>query len=207
MQRKKKRITNSSAPTSTNSSAPTSTNSSAPTSGPEVSKIGIGLFRTRSHDVLWKIREALQQHGITTVDAFIKMDINRDGILTFEEFVHGLRVGLRMDLSDEDVAHLGSSMDLDQNGSVDMEEWLLGFGLADARLEKKVWRTVVAVIHQDRLTAVSPNPALALFSMFDQDGNGLLSLEEFCDRGGLKLSHAQIKTLFWSLDMQKNGMI
>jgi calcium-dependent protein kinase len=92
------------------------------------------------------------------LELFQSFDKNGDGVLTKEEIYEGYKSILGEVEATKEVDRIMSEMDLDKNGSIDYNE----FVMAATNRQK--------VLNKEKLEAT--------FKMFDKDGNGSISLEE-----------------------------
>jgi len=89
-------------------------------------------------------------------EQFTKLDVNGDGVLTFEEMENGLR-GVDGKSRDE-ILKVIDTIDTDRNGTINYTEFVA------AAMEKNVY------LRQDRL--------IDTFKLLDKDGNGKITAEE-----------------------------
>jgi calcium-dependent protein kinase len=92
------------------------------------------------------------------LELFQSFDKNGDGVLTKEEIFDGYKSILGEVEAEKEVERIMNEMDLDKNGSIDYNE----FVMAATNRQK--------VLNKEKLEAT--------FKMFDKDGNGSISLEE-----------------------------
>ena len=131
-------------------------------------------------------------------------DSNRIGPRDFERVVENVRIlhGLARDSSGHEALQDGfaqrwealrTSADVDQDGSVDLSEWL------------DYWDRVIET--DEEYEALVTVEAL-FFEIFDTDNDGLLGADEFCDFFGVYgLQHALARRVFLDLDVDGDAVI
>mmetsp|Transcript_25620 Transcript_25620/g.28444 ORF Transcript_25620/g.28444 Transcript_25620/m.28444 type:complete len:166 (+) Transcript_25620:49-546(+) len=93
--------------------------------------------------------------------AFIKIDINGDGVLSKQELVEGVSVVPECNIKEEDWDLVIQLMDTNNNGSIDYTEFIAGCMQSYVYLKE--------------------NNLKQAFEYFDKDGNGTITFEELKD--------------------------
>ena len=83
--------------------------------------------RTLAEDVTEELRRDLRHHRDSLQNAFDAMDINKDGLLTMDEFRRGLR-GRGISLTETDIKLLMRIIDADGDGVIDYVEFINAIG-------------------------------------------------------------------------------
>lgn len=90
---------------------------------------------------------------------FKSLDTNGDGQLTREELLHGYTLKMGETQAKEIVDEIMKNADIDQNGRIEYNEFLM--------------------ISINREKMLSKDKLVSAFKLFDEDGNGYISLNEF----------------------------
>jgi Ca2+-binding EF-hand superfamily protein len=128
------------------------------------------------------------------VDIFEYYDDDDSGELDVEEllkFVHSLG----LNAGPQEAQALMDALDSDGNGTIDLEEFIAWMAATESAAQKEETLSEAA----DRM-----------FSLFDLDGDGELTLDEFSDKMhdfGLKLSEDEISMMMRELDSDSTGTI
>ncbi len=132
-------------------------------------------------------------------------DDNRIGPGDFERVVENVRIlhGLATDSPGHEALRDGfvrrweslrTSADVDQDGSVDLAEWL------------DYWDQVIET--DEEYEAVVTTVEARFFEIFDTDGDGVLGADEFCDFYGVYGLHSALaRRVFLDLDVDGDAVV
>ncbi|GBG31748.1 Serine/threonine-protein phosphatase [Hondaea fermentalgiana] len=166
---------------------------------------------TKEH--LKLIGQAIFQRTDSIRDAFKRFDTEDNGYFTIDQWADRLKSWLNLDLSRPDADKLFKAIDTNESGRLSAIEFVDAFHVRDRSSSAKSWQQGVVqqianALYQNRIHLKSA------FRMFDVDGNGTISVEEF--QSGMEtinelldkpLSKTGIEELRRSLDRNGDGMI
>lgn len=122
--------------------------------------------------------------------AFIKIDVNGDGVLTKEELIEGVSKVPDWNIKEEDWDLAVQLMDTNGNGRVDYTEFIAGCMQSYVYLKE--------------------NNLKHAFEYFDKDGNGTITLEELKESlssDDLLLDESELEKIISEIDKNEDGMI
>eukprot|EP01028_Stygiella_incarcerata_P005960 TRINITY_DN2459_c0_g1_i1.p1 TRINITY_DN2459_c0_g1~~TRINITY_DN2459_c0_g1_i1.p1 ORF type:complete len:1822 (-),score=519.58 TRINITY_DN2459_c0_g1_i1:603-6068(-) len=170
------------------------------------------------------LQDRLQKDGRDVRSLFLAFDVNRDGVVSPEELRQGLE-GAGVVMSDYEFGKLVERFDADGNGAVDYTEFANIFeepageevkkpstpassrflvASEEERRHQSLFRNVKNLIQQKR------KRALDAFRLFDKNGDGVVSREEFgktLEELGLAVPEADLSLLVDRFDTDKNGTV
>lgn len=122
--------------------------------------------------------------------AFIKIDVNGDGVLSKDELMKGVSKVPEWKIKDEDWDLVIQLMDTNNNGSIDYTEFIAGCMQSYVYLKENNLRHA--------------------FEYFDKDGNGTITLEELKESlssDDLLLDEKELEAIISEIDKNADGMI
>lgn len=125
---------------------------------------------------------------------FNKIDVNRDGKITVEE-LHLMMKNEGYSYSMEDIKQIIASVDGNNDGRIVFSEFSF--------FMRKIKSGAVAMVETEKSDPVKDNELYQAFKLFDADGDGFVSLEEFTramETLELETETLKIKNLFQELD-------
>ena len=134
------------------------------------------------------------------------MDRNGDKKIDTRELTEGLR-SMGVSLSPGQAIALFQTMDVDGNGLISREEFIQSVARERALVNmafNRAWESVVKAMEKDRVDIE------AEFRRIDTDGSGEISMQELgsaLSSQGVKLSERELRLLFESIDVSKEGNI
>lgn len=166
---------------------------------------------TKTH--LKKIGKEIFKRTDSIRDAFKKFDDQDRGYISLDDWAARVNSWLELNLSREDADKLFKAIDTNDSGRLSAIEFVDAFHVRDRSSSAKSWQQGVVqqianALYQNRIHLKSA------FRMFDVDGNGTISVEEF--QSGMEtinelldkpLSKTGIEELRRSLDRNGDGMI
>jgi len=134
------------------------------------------------------------------------MDRNGDKKIDTRELTEGLR-SMGVSLSPGQAIALFQTMDVDGNGLISREEFIQSVAREQSLVNmafNRAWESVVRAMEKDRVDIE------AEFRRIDTDGSGEISMQELgsaLSSQGVKLSDRELRLLFESIDVSKEGNI
>jgi len=122
--------------------------------------------------------------------AFIKIDVNGDGILSKDELVEGVSAVPEWNIKEEDWDLAIQLMDTNNNGNIDYTEFIAG------------WMQSYVYLKENNLKNA--------FEYFDKDGSGTITLEELKESlcsDDLLLDEQELENIITEVDENQDGMI
>ena len=122
--------------------------------------------------------------------AFIKIDVNGDGVLSKEELVEGVSKIPDWEIKEEDWDVVIQLMDTNNNGSIDYTEFIAGCMQSYVYLKE--------------------NNLKNAFEYFDKDGSGTITLDELKESlcgDDLLLDESEFENIIAEVDKNSDGMI
>jgi len=164
-------------------------------------------------DRLKNIGKGIYMRTDSTREAFKKFDVQERGFFGLDEWVATLDSWLGLKMSREDAERLFRAIDTNTSDRLSAIEFVDAFQIRDKSSSAKSWQQgvvqqVANALYQNRIHLK------AAFRMFDVDGNGTISVEEF--QSGMEtinelldkpLSQTGIEELRRSLDRNGDGSI
>ena len=158
-----------------------------------------------------KILYALRSSFSSLQQAFRRMDSDRDGRLSKEEFRKGIETRLKLKMAPKLTEAVISRADVDGDGFIDYEDFLASFrdkgdenrgeALADGMPDVEICR-VVLDMHQGNVGAA--------FEEMDTDKDGRLSADELrtgLKKSGVNISHMRVERLMEAMDEDNNRFV
>ena len=122
------------------------------------------------------------------LEIFQSFDTNKDGVLSKREILNGYKAIMPFDDATKEVEKIMNTVDLDGNGTIDYNEFVL------ATINKK------KLLDKEKLEQT--------FKMFDKDGNGFISKEEIEEVLGTSVIDSnELQKLFKEVDKNGDGQI
>ncbi|KRX01424.1 Protein kinase-like domain [Pseudocohnilembus persalinus] len=122
-------------------------------------------------------------------DTFKKIDKNGDGVLSKEEIVNGFMQELQMTKSEAEAQAniIFETVDIDKSGQIDYHEF------------------IVATMNQEK--ALTKDKIQQSFSLFDQDGDGQITVKELQKVLGKHIPKKQLEIILQEVDTNGDGVI
>ncbi|KAF4034641.1 EF-hand domain pair [Phytophthora infestans] len=160
---------------------------------------------------LKRVMAIATKNHLALADAFALFDVNKDGVLSRDEFIKALRsLGTVFDdLSDEDLGLLADLLDTNKDGQIAYREFR-NFVREPTRMSRTEWRD-----HIKRIIVRAMDKGIRVHHVFaeiDTSGDGKLSYDEF-ERGLEQLGictdndKAGVRELLQELDKDQDGTI
>ncbi len=127
-------------------------------------------------------------------EAFNMFDKNNNGVISMEEF-RGVLQALGQEPTDDELHLMMKSVDTDQNGSVDFDEFIC---------------MMRAHLHDEEHAPTPEDELKEVFNVFDKDGNGFISFEELklaMINLGERLTTEELKAMMSAADTDGDGQI
>ena len=163
------------------------------------------LKKGKKKQVQFKVEES--EDVEQAMKLFIVFEHGESGVLSFSEFNEAIReIGL--DPSSDQVKRLFNRVDSDGNGRIDFEEFLKLFALVSNKGKEKGNNKEES--QEDRVVDEERRKSLQLLKMFDEDGDGQLSVSEWqkvLNRMGMKCNKKEATALFRNVDSNGDGKI
>ena len=122
------------------------------------------------------------------LEIFQSFDTNKDGVLSKREILNGYKAIMPFDDATKEVEKIMNTVDLDGNGTIDYNEFVL------ATINKK------KLLDKEKLEQT--------FKLFDKDGNGFISKEEIEEVLGTSVIDSnELNKLFKEFDKNGDGQI
>ena len=121
------------------------------------------------------------------LEIFQSFDTNKDGVLSKREILNGYKAIMPFDDATKEVEKIMNTVDLDGNGTIDYNEFVL------ATINKK------KLLDKEKLEQT--------FKLFDKDGNGFISKEEIEEVLGTYIDSNELNKLFKEVDKNGDGQI
>ena len=130
---------------------------------------------------------------------FLELDKNGDGVISVGELGTLLRsLKRKLQMSDKDIDKLIVEIDQNGDGRVDLKEFVNMLEHGNKR----------DTIHKE---LVQRSGIRQIFSKYDRDGNGVITLDEFRkvveDKYQMRVSSSQLDAMMLQADKNKNGTI
>jgi Ca2+-binding EF-hand superfamily protein len=155
-------------------------------------------------EILNRVRERIKEKGLSVWEAFGAFDENGDGVISSAEFTKAFNI-MELGLTDQEIQKLRTYFDQSGTGSIEYKV----FCNKIQKTSSQSWEE--EILNKVRLRIQEKNlSARQAFTAFDQNGDGIISTNEFIEAFKvmeLGLSVQEIKKLLSYFDPKKTGSI
>eukprot|EP01080_Neovahlkampfia_damariscottae_P007521 gene7521-11845_t len=173
-----------------------------------VINVGNQVSSAFEHHIIQKMCVKLVENMGNLKEAFQSFDVNGDGRLSYSEFVNILKL-YDLGLSEDQMLDFTASMDEDENGTIEFEEFENRFSVdfklesTDEGLRKKLQDISKKLLQNIKEISKA-------FDEFDENGDGNIDFDEFVkslEGLGFKYETEDLKSLFQIIDKDQSGSI